>query len=200
MKRALLLDLGNVVLEVDFRRTFHYWAREANVEVKQLYERWQVDDAYTQHEVGAIDFSTYIQALSQRLDIRLPMHHWLQGWNDLFVGPYLEVQNRLPALSREIDLFAFTNTNPTHHQTWSQRYPEAIRHFRNIYVSSDIGHRKPNVSAYLHVAADMGYPPEAVTFVDDTRENVDGALEAGMDARWVSSEADVVCVLEEFRR
>jgi putative hydrolase of the HAD superfamily len=200
VKRALLLDLGNVVLQVDFRRTFRYWATAANVDVKQLYERWQLDDAYEQHEVGSIDFATYVQALGARLGISLPMHDWLAGWNNLFVGPYAQVQDRLPAVSQEIPLFAFTNTNPTHHEAWSQRYPEAFRHFRNVYVSSDIGHRKPNVSAYHHVAADMGYAPHEIVFVDDTEENVTGALAAGMDARWVRSEADVVAVLDELSR
>jgi FMN phosphatase YigB (HAD superfamily) len=43
----------------------------------------------------------------------------------------------------------------------------------------------------------MGYLPSEIVFVDDSEENVAGALEAGMDARWVRSEADVVKVLEE---
>jgi FMN phosphatase YigB (HAD superfamily) len=199
-KRALLLDLGNVVLQVDFRRTFRYWAREADIDVKQLFDRWQLDEAYEQHEVGAIDFATYVQALGERLGISLPMHHWQHGWNDLFVGPYMEVQRRLATVGELIPLFAFTNTNPTHHQEWSQRYPEAFRHFRNVYVSSDIGHRKPDVSAYHHVADHMGFQPDEVIFVDDTEENVTGALEAGMDARWVRSEADVVEILDEISR
>ena len=198
MKRALLLDLGNVVLQVDFRRTFSYWAREANADVKQLYQRWQLDEAYKQHEVGAIDFATYIHALGERLGIDLTMHHWRYGWNDLFVGPYPEVQEQLSKVSEKIPLFAFTNTNPTHQQAWSRRYPEVVRHFRNVYVSSEIGHRKPDVSAYHHVAADMGYRPPEIVFVDDTEENVIGAADAGMDARWVRSEADVVEILNEF--
>jgi len=198
VKRALLLDLGNVVLQVDFRRTFNYWAQRANVPVEQLYARWQLDTAYEQHETGAIDFATYIRALSSRLGIDLPLQHWHAGWNDLFVGPYQLVQARLPALSREVALFAFTNTNPTHHETWSTRYPEAIRHFRNIYVSSEIGQRKPDVGAYRYVAADMGYRPEDIVFVDDTEENVRGARAAGMDARQVHSEADVVQILDEI--
>jgi putative hydrolase of the HAD superfamily len=187
-----------VVVEIDFRRTFKYWAQRANVEVSQLSERWELDEAYEQHETGEIDFATYIGALGERLGINLPMHHWLQGWNALFVGPYPRVQQRLSSVSQEIALFAFTNTNPTHHAAWSQRYPEAFRHFRTVYVSSDIGHRKPYVSAYQYVAADMGHRPDEIVFVDDSEENVAGALDAGMDARWVRSEADVVKVLDEL--
>jgi FMN phosphatase YigB (HAD superfamily) len=200
MKRALLLDLGNVVLEVDFRRTFRYWARHADVDIAQLYERWELDDAYERHEIGAIDFATYINALGTRLGIDLPLQHWEQGWNALFVGPYEDVLRRLPAVSRTIPLFAFTNTNPTHQETWSQRYAEAVSHFRNVYISSEIGRRKPYVSAYQHVAADMGYRPEQIVFVDDSQANVAGALEAGMDARWVRSQADVVDILDEIMR
>jgi FMN phosphatase YigB (HAD superfamily) len=196
MKRALLLDLGNVVLQVDFRRTFHYWAGAARIDVQQLHDRWLLDHAYEQHEVGAIDFTTYTEALSKRLGISLSMDHWRDGWNDVFVGPYPQVQSRLVAISEEIPLFMFTNTNPTHQETWSQRYPDILEHFRQIYVSSDIGHRKPHVSAYHHVASDMGYHPSEIVFVDDTEENVASALAAGMDARWVRTEADVVEILD----
>ena len=58
MIRALLLDLGNVVFEIDFHRVFDYWASHAKVEVDQLYDRWSLDDSYKRHEVGDIDFAT----------------------------------------------------------------------------------------------------------------------------------------------
>ncbi len=198
MINAVLLDLGNVVLEVDFRRTFDYWAKQAGVGVEHLYERWQLDDAYRQHEIGTLAFSDYIAALSQRLEISLPMHDWETGWNELFVGPYPQVQQRLGSISSLLPLYAFTNTNPTHEIHWRRNYPQALQHFREIYVSSNIGLRKPDLVAYEHVAADMGFEPTEILFVDDTEENVVGAASSGMQARWVRSEADVVQVLDSL--
>jgi putative hydrolase of the HAD superfamily len=198
MKRALLLDLGNVVLRVDFRRTFDYWAEAARVPAERLYRRWQLDEAYELHEVGALAFEEYIAALSRRLMIDLPMEEWRAGWNAVFAGAFQDVQARLPTVRQSMPVYLFTNTNATHQAAWSHLYADTLSHFDALYVSSEIGHRKPNVSAFRHVAEDMGYAPEQIVFVDDTKENVLGARAAGMDARMVGSEADVVCILDEL--
>ncbi len=196
MIRALLLDLGNVVLEIDFRRVFDYWATHANVEVDRLYDRWSLDDPYKRHEVGEIDFATYLHYLERKLEIELRLEHWLKGWNALFVATYPEVHTRLPRVADSLPVFAFTNTNPTHQQYWSRQFPEALYRFQKIYVSCEIGLRKPDVEAYEHVARDMGFRPDEILFVDDSRDNVDGARAAGMTTTWVESEADVVNVLD----
>ncbi len=198
MSRALLLDLGNVVLRVDFRRTFDYWAKAAQVPAEHLHRRWLLDEAYELHEVGALEFEDYIAVLSQRLMIDLPMEDWRAGWNAVFAGAFQDVHARLPTVRQSMPLYLFTNTNATHQAAWSNLYEDTLRHFDALYVSSEIGHRKPNVSAFRHVAEDMGHAPEQIVFVDDTEENVLGAQAAGMDARMVRSEADVVRILDEL--
>ena len=198
MKRALLLDLGNVVLRVDFRRAFEYWANGAGVPAKHLHQRWQLDEAYELHEVGALEFEDYIAALSRRLMIDLPLEEWRAGWNAVFAGTYRDVHARLPQVRQRMPLYLFTNTNATHQAAWSTLYEDTLRHFDALYVSSEIGHRKPDVSAFRHVAEDMGYAPEQIVFVDDTKENVLGASAAGMDARMVTDENDVVRILDEL--
>jgi HAD superfamily hydrolase (TIGR01509 family) len=65
-------------------------------------------------------------------------------------------------------------------------------------VLSKIGHRTPNVDAYHHVAADMGYRLDKIMFVDDSEENVAGAIASGMNACWVRCEIDVVRILDEL--
>ena len=49
---AILFDLGNVVVEVDFRRTFRHWAGSAGVDEQVFFERWSEDAAYRAHETG----------------------------------------------------------------------------------------------------------------------------------------------------
>lgn len=37
---AILLDLGNVVLGVDFRRVFDFWSELSQVPSERFYSRW----------------------------------------------------------------------------------------------------------------------------------------------------------------
>ena len=196
--QALLLDLGNVVVEIDFRRTFQHWAQCAEVDVDLLYQRWQLDEAYQAHETGDLDFENYIDALAQRLGISMPLADWHAGWNDLFVGPFVQVQQRLRELAGTIPLYAFTNTNPTHEQVWRHRFPDALTHFEDIYVSSTIGLRKPEVAAYQWVSNAMGLDPQSILFLDDNQENIDGARASGLQAEWTQNEADVIRALDRF--
>jgi putative hydrolase of the HAD superfamily len=195
---ALLLDLGNVVLEVDFRRTFRRWAASSGVDPAILHERWAEDQAYRAHERGELSFEAYVDALGHRLGVAMSREDWQSGWNDVFVGPYPGVQERLADLAGRMPLYAFTNTNATHELAWRLRYGDALRHFREIFVSSRLGVRKPDPAAFEQVAAAMGVTPDAILFLDDNPHNVEGARQAGLASLQVTSEDEVLAALEPY--
>ena len=77
--KAVLLDLGNVVLGVDFRRVFAYWARLSNTKEELFLAKWSMDEAYEQHERGEIDFDEYSLHLSNRF--KITNSGWRAGTN-----------------------------------------------------------------------------------------------------------------------
>lgn len=193
---AVLLDLGNVILGVDFLRVFEFWGREAGEDPRELARRFRLDAAYERHETGHLEFAEYVRHLEHQLEIQLPLETWHTGWNEVFVGPYHRVGERLAELEGRLPLYAFTNTNPTHHRAWQGRYAGLLHPLRRIYVSSELGLRKPHRQAFQHVVDDMGIAPSRVLFLDDTLENVHGAAATGLSSVHVSSEDEVVAVLE----
>ena len=88
-------------------------------------------------------------------------------------------------------LYAFSNSNPTHHADWSARYADTLRLFHRVFVSSELGARKPEAAAFRAVAAAVGVPLAAMVFFDDTVENVEAARALGLRAVHVRSFADV---------
>ncbi len=198
MGRAVLLDLGNVVLGVDFRRVLRAWAEASGMPEARFLERWEIDAAYREHEVGRIGFDEYAAALTRRFEVELPLEAWEAGWNTIWTGPYHSVVELLPRVAARFDLCAFTNTNQTHAECWWPRYGHLLASFRAVYLSSEIGHRKPDVTAFHEVCERMNARPDEVVFIDDTLENVRGGALAGLDARHVQSEADVAALLEDL--
>ena len=192
--QAVILDLGGVVIDIDFHRVFNHWAEAGQVPVSRFYDRWALDAAYEQHETGDLDFAGYMRHLGQHFEVEMPLQEWERGWNEIFVGLYGEVLPLLHEVSARRPLFAFTNTNATHEATWRERYPE-LGVFQHIFVSSTIGQRKPDVPAYEYVAAQVGAAPEQILFLDDNTANIEGARAAGLDARQAYGEAEVVSVL-----
>ncbi len=186
--RALLFDLGGVVLKLRPRDCFEHWAACANVPVAQLAARFGIDDAYKEHETGAIGFAQYARRLGARLGIELPAEEWRRGWNALFAGCFEAVVERLPRAAQTLPTYAFTNTNAEHQAAWQTRHGECLGAFEKIYASWQIGRRKPDRDAFLWVAGDMGVAPADILFLDDSAENVDGARAAGLQAVHVTSE------------
>jgi glucose-1-phosphatase len=189
--RALLFDLGRVVLEIDFDRVFRAWAGRASCDPQALRRRFSFDRAYEQHERGEVDASGYFASLRRSLRLRLSDEDFVAGWSELYVAPVPGMVAVLAEASECFPLFAFTNSNPTHQAVWATRYRPELSVFRSIFVSSEMGSRKPDPGAFSEIARRTGLPASAFIFFDDTLENVMGARTAGMQAVHVQSTDDV---------
>ncbi|MCH9669947.1 MAG: HAD family phosphatase [Gammaproteobacteria bacterium] len=186
-----LFDLGGVVLEIDFARTFDAWAASAGTSVMKIAERFSFDAPYEAHERGEIDASTYFASLRDALDLPLDDLDFEAGWNALFVRPIPGIGELLQAYARRGPVYAFSNTNAVHERHWRKHYRTCVEAFQRIYVSSTIGFRKPDLAAFQFVTRDIGVAPERALFFDDTQSNVDGARAAGLQAVHVRSIEDV---------
>jgi HAD superfamily hydrolase (TIGR01509 family) len=189
--RALLFDLGGVVITLDFQRVFARWALAAGCDAAFLAGRFSQDDAYVRHERGEIDAAGYFASLRSTLGIELSDEQFLDGWNDIYPGPVDGMEALLRTASYAFPLYAFTNSNPSHQSVWSTMLQLELTWFRSVFVSSELGMRKPDREAYLEVAARTGHRASEFLFFDDSPENVEGARAAGIQAVLTRSIADV---------
>jgi HAD superfamily hydrolase (TIGR01509 family) len=198
MIEALLFDLGGVIINIDFGRSFEVWGRHAGVPASQLSARFSVDDAGQRHERGEIDASQYYAALRQSLQIDLSDAQFEEGWNALILDERHEITRQIAALKPGIPLYVFSNANDTHKRHWERHHSAVLAPFRRVFVSSDIGLRKPDVAAFHHVAREIGVLPERILFFDDLLPNVEGARRAGLEAVHVTTPASVAAALKPF--
>jgi HAD superfamily hydrolase (TIGR01549 family) len=192
---ALLFDLGRVVLDIDFNNTLVCWASHAGCEPAHLVGRFARDDIYQRHEKGEIGDVEFFAALRASLGIRLSDAQFLEGWNAIFAGEMPGIAPLLARAAKRLPLYAFSNTNGAHAEHFSQRYAAVLGYFREIFLSSDIGLRKPDAAAYDHVVQAIGIPAGRIVFFDDLAENIEGARARGLTAVHVTSPEDVADAL-----
>ena len=150
---ALLFDLGRVVIDIDFDRVLAVWADQAGCAAADLAPRFVLDEAYRRHERGEIDDAAFFAGLRDRLGVALTDAQLLEGWNAIFVGEMPGIEAQLARAGKRLPLYALSNTNPPHVAHFSRAYADVLRHFRAVFVSSEIGCRKPDPAAYDHVVA-----------------------------------------------
>jgi putative hydrolase of the HAD superfamily len=188
---ALLFDLGNVLIEVDFGRAISEWAKAANAAEERIAPCFGPDDAYCAHERGELSEVQYFASLRKSLGINLSDAQFLSGWNAIFGEPIDGMESLVRGLSRRLPLYAFSNTNRAHRTHWEPRYRALLAPFREVICSCDIGTRKPAADAFMKVAERIGVASSRIGFFDDLEENVAGARAAGLLAFRVCSAAEV---------
>jgi glucose-1-phosphatase len=196
--RALMFDLGGVLIEVDFGRVMRAWAAAAGCDPVVLGQRFTFDEAYRQHERGELDACRYFASLRSSLGLHISDQEFAAGWNDIYPGIVDGMPALLAAAGQHHPLYAFTNSNPTHQREWSKRFARELSAFRSVFVSSELGLRKPDPAAFAAVAGRAGFQAREILFFDDTAENITGAQAAGMQAVLVRSSRDVRSALHEL--
>lgn len=193
---ALLFDLGRVVLDIDFEEVMTIWAGHAGCAPDDVIARFVVDDHFRRHETGHIDDAAFFRNLRSSLGIDISDAQFLEGWNAIFTGEMPGISPLLARAALRLPLYAFSNTNPPHVAHFSKAYPGVLGHFREIFLSSSIGLRKPDAAAYDHVVQAIGVPAQRIVFFDDSADNIAGARARGLIGVHVTSTDDVAKALE----
>ena len=195
---ALLFDLGGVVIEIDFNRVFSHWALSSNQSLEIIRSRFAFDSNYERHERGEINALEYFASLRNSMGINIPDEEFIAGWNSLYVGEMPGVSTLLSKVAEKLSIYAFTNSNSTHQLVWSKKFKQVLSLFREVFVSSEIGKRKPEPAAFHAISKDIGVKPENILFFDDSLENIVGAEKVGMQTVHVSSPQDIEIGLKAF--
>jgi glucose-1-phosphatase len=192
---AILFDLGNVLIDIDFYRCARYWSARSGIPAEILVSRFRIDKAYRDFECGRLTASDYYTTLRRMLAIDLPDETMREGWNTIIRGEKPGIRDCLEALSPHYPLYILTNTNPAHEPVWRAAHRDLLPYFAEIFVSSRMGLRKPDAQVYRAAARSIGQPCERILFFDDVEENVSGARKCGMQTVHVTDDDTLPSIL-----
>ena len=100
------------------------------------------------------------------------------------------------SLATGLQRACLSNTNELHWR--EQRDAENIQSlFEMRFLSFELGLVKPDREIFEFVLRASGIPGESILFLDDNAINVDGALDAGLDAHRAVGVAEARSILEE---
>lgn len=191
----LLLDLGGVLIDIDFERALRAWQPASRLTLDELRQAFRHDEPYERHERGEITAEQYFGHLAATLALDAEPAQIERGWNAIFIAEIAETTALIRSIRDRIPCHAFSNTNAAHQAYWSRAYPSVTSAVGRIFASHEIGLRKPDPHAFAHVAQALGVPAGSILFFDDSLANVEGAAAAGLQTVHVRSPADVANAL-----
>ncbi len=180
---ALIFDFGNVIGFFDFQIAFDRIADPRGLDGKRLVDRSEGSPfARLQRafEHGSINPREFAQGIGDIAGFDLPFDELKRAWNGIF-----QVNTSIVSLIEALDNAGYTlilgsNTNALHVEQFRSQFATVLEHFDRLILSFEIGAMKPAKSFYHACVESTGVSAHDCIFIDDLRENVQGASAAGL--------------------
>ena len=177
--RAIIFDLGNVLIHFDARRAARRFAVEARVREEEVWKHFftsPVEKAYTRGEITTREFYRHAKSA---FDSTIDFATFSELWNDIF-WENRGIRLILKKLSRRYPLYLISNTNALHFNHVRRRFPQIFRRFKRMFPSHLMGHRKPDPKIFWKVLRTIRLRPGETIFIDDMPNFVEAAKKIGM--------------------
>lgn len=185
---TVLLDLGGVLIDVDYQRTaraFHALGFEG---FEALYSKAQQDHLFDGFEVGALSPAQFRDRIRSLHRTDITDREIDACWNAMLGTIPAERLALVGRLRERYQVLLLSNTNAIHVPAFEAiiARDHGVADFKGLfhgaYYSCDIGLRKPHGEAFHHVLERHGAAPERTLFIDDSIQHVEGARAAGLRA------------------
>ena len=175
---ALIFDLFGVMISFDndivYRRLAEHCA--------DPHEAFRSLDG----QMSGLNVITGRQSLAQTYDIlrgtlglKLSFEAFLVAWNTPYSASMPGMADLVERLAPHHKLVLLSNVDIDYWQVVRPLHPELDR-FDALIISAEVGLAKPDPRIFEHACEVAGMEPARCLFIDDTPNNVRGALKAGL--------------------
>lgn len=186
--RHIILDLGGVILNIDYQATAKAFTDLGIRNFPELYSQAVQTSLFDDFETGRIDSKAFLTSIQQLAGIPLAEQDIINAWNAMLLDFPLRRLQVLQQLQLHYDMVLLSNTNEIHERAFNKilmeqnGIPNIGVFFDKVYLSHRIGMRKPNVEIFKRILDETGFDAAKTLFVDDSIQHVEGARNAGLQA------------------
>ncbi|WP_141734351.1 HAD family hydrolase [Oligoflexus tunisiensis] len=185
---AVIFDLGGVLLDINYQATERALRGLLGPRSDHYYQQTKQSPLFDDLETGRIEPQHFHQGLVELAGMPLTVEAINQAWNAMLGRLPIARMAFVEKVAARRRVFLLSNTNAIHKAAFDQIIAEDLRGknfdacFEAAYYSHLIGLRKPHHEVYRYVTDRHGLDPARTLFIDDNRENVEGARRAGLQA------------------
>lgn len=194
-----IFDMGNVIIDIDFNRVFAVWSKLSGVPLASIKKNFTAGEIFNLHERGNITDIEFAEEINSELGMSLSFEQFAEGWQAIFIAvrpEVIDIMNKLREQGHRV--VVLSNTNRLHHDYWPKHYPEIAASADFLYLSQDLGMRKPDPELFKYVLESEAVEAQDAVFFDDLQTNVDAALSVGMNAVHVIDKNTIIDYFRDY--
>jgi putative hydrolase of the HAD superfamily len=183
---AVIFDLGGVLLDINYQATEKALRGLLGPQSDQYYLQTKQSPLFDDLETGRIQPEQFYQGVSDLAGTTLQAPAITEAWNAMLGRLPRERMEFVRKVAARRRVFLLSNTNVIHKAAFDAIIAEDLPgqnfdgYFEAAYYSHLIGLRKPHPEVYRFVTDRHGLDPARTLFIDDNKDNVEGARQAGL--------------------
>ena len=181
MYKAVIFDLGRVLVNFDFRRGYQALEGLCPYRAAEIPARLTTGDLVERFETGLIEPRDFVAQMSAVLDLTIDYEHFCRIWSSIFTET-LVPERMLAGLAARYRLVLLSNTNAIHFEGLRQTHAMLLRHFHSLVLSYEAKAMKPQPEIFQAAIDRAGCRPEECFYTDDILDYVKAARTLGIDA------------------
>jgi glucose-1-phosphatase len=184
--KNVIFDLGGVLLNVDYHKTADAFKALGARQFDELYSQANANHLFESLETGSISEDAFYEAIAQYCEPGTTRYQMQFAWNAILLDFRKDSLLVLKSLKEKYNLYLLSNTNSIHLSSFNNTLLEETgnisldHYFIKSYYSHLIQMRKPYVETYQWVLNDAQIIASETLFIDDSVNNIKGAMEAGI--------------------
>ena len=179
-KKYFIFDIGNVLVDFDFQVLLKQIAADSGTPVEQPTER----DLEMHHAVeeGVISDQEFVDFLNKSKGLSWTVDTLIGVWQEMFTVNQTGYGMFREAIARGLPVYTLSNIAEHHIEAIERNWPGFFDGATGLFLSYQVGARKPNAEIYRCMLDDLGVKGEQCLFLDDLERNIEAARAAGIQA------------------
>lgn len=178
--KIFLIDIGNVLADFDDRDLLAAVAESTSHPRQQATAREpELDDLV---EKGLISDAEYVSRLNESKGLAWSIDDLTAIWSHVFTLNETGWKLYEEAAQAGVPVYMLSNIAQFHINAIKRNWPGFFDGAKGMFLSYQIGVRKPHPDIYRHVLTELGVEGSQCFFIDDLPDNIEAAHTVGMHA------------------
>ena len=177
--RAIIFDIGRVLIRVDVSRAMQGLASGSSLSPGELWSAIEKDPRWHDWQEGRITPRDWHLHLSRRLGVALSFERFTEAWNRALDPAPIHGDQLFQQLGKRHRLALLSNTDPIHVDHMEKAF-KFFQFFPARVYSCAVGVSKPNPLIYREALRAAKVKAEEALYVDDVAAYVEAAQRLGM--------------------
>jgi len=201
--KAIIFDLGAVILNINYQNTIDEFTKLGVNNATTFYSKKVQTNLFNQIETGMISSNEFLKALQKKTK-NANINQVEKAWNAMLLDlPEERIQLIEKLKKNNYSIYLLSNTNAIHidaikKQLGKRKWLAFCKLFDKMYLSHELGLRKPDVKIFEYILNEQKLKAEEVFFIDDSPQHIASAKKIGIHCHHLLDDENIITLFPDI--